>query len=616
MAGRELHYRWEWRLDASPEALWPLVADTDRFNRDAGVPALEDAGAERNARRRLRFRRLGITVEWEEEPFEWVRPHRFSVVRRYQRGPVAEMRVSVELRPGEEGGTLLVYDVRARPRNLLGRVAIPVQIGRISARRFEATFRRYDRQALAARPLPEARQTVRFAPGGRRRIASARDALLGQGAAPQLTARLTELVEEGDDLTLQRLRPYELADRWQADRRAVLELFLFATRAGLLELRWDLLCPLCRGAKESGRTLAELETQVHCDTCNIDFTVNFDRSVELTFRPTASICELEDRQFCVGGPQLTPHVITQQLLAAGDGRELRLELERGRYRLRALELGGSYALLVGDGGAAEATVRADNVGWPVGESRLGPAPSLRLENATRREQLFILERTAWSDQAVTAAEVTAMQVFRDLFATEALRPGEPIAVGSLTVLFTDLRDSTRFYREVGDAPAFGSVMDHLDLLRDAVAREGGAVVKSMGDAIMAVFTRPVAAVSAAFAAQQAVAAPGEGRRPLLLKAGIHTGPCIAVNQNGRLDYFGSTVNLAARLVSLSSGDDVVVSEAVVADPEVSDLLAGEGRVDSTRLEAALKGFDEERFELWRLSAAKERIEVGGAPSTR
>jgi class 3 adenylate cyclase len=142
------------------------------------------------------------------------------------------------------------------------------------------------------------------------------------------------------------------------------------------------------------------------------------------------------------------------------------------------------------------------------------------------------------------------------------------------------------------------------------------VVKSMGDAIMAVFTRPVAAVSAAFAAQQAVAAPGEGRRPLLLKAGIHTGPCIAVNQNGRLDYFGSTVNLAARLVSLSSGDDVVVSEAVVADPEVSDLLAGEGRVDSTRLEAALKGFDEERFELWRLSAAKERIEVGGAPSTR
>jgi class 3 adenylate cyclase len=615
---REFHYRWEWRLEADPEALWPLAADTDRFNRDAGVPALDDRGAGRNARRRLRLSRFGIAVEWEEEPFEWVRPHRFSVVRRYLRGPVAEMRVSAELRPRDEGGTLLVYDVSARPRNLLGRIAIPIQIGRLSARRFEAAFRRYDRLALAARPLPEAERTVRFAPGGLRRLAAARDALLGEGAAPELTTRLAELVEAGDELTLQRLRPYELADRWDVDRRGLLELFLLATRAGLLELRWDLLCPLCRGARESGSSLGEISGQVHCDTCNIDFTVNFDRSVELSFRPSASICQLEDVQFCVGGPQLTPHVVAQQLLASGEARALALELEQGRHRLRALELGGSYPLLVADDGAAEATLRADEAGWPVGESRLGPAPAVRLENGTDHEQLFVLERTAWSDEVVTAAEVTAMQMFRDLFATEALRPGEPIAVGSLTVLFTDLRDSTRFYREVGDAPAFGSVMDHLDLLRDAVSREGGAVVKSMGDAIMAVFTRPLAAVSAALAAQQAVADPGEGRPPLLLKAGIHTGPCIAVNQNGRLDYFGSTVNLAARLVALSSGSDVVVSEAVVADPEVSDLLAGEAlAVDATRLEAALKGFDDERFELWRFRVPNvARVEVGGARSTR
>ena len=94
------------------------------------------------------------------------------------------------------------------------------------------------------------------------------------------------------------------------------------------------------------------------------------------------------------------------------------------------------------------------------------------------------------------------------------------------------------------------MLEYLALLRGAVTAEEGAVVKAMGDAIMAVFVRPVDAVRAMLAAQRSVAG-----RPLALKVGIHYGPCIAVNQNGVLDYFGSTVNLAARLVAVSSGDD-------------------------------------------------------------
>ena len=151
----------------------------------------------------------------------------------------------------------------------------------------------------------------------------------------------------------------------------------------------------------------------------------------------------------------------------------------------------------------------------------GERPTVPIVNDSEHEQLFVLERTAWSDQALGAAEVTALQVFRDLFANEALRPDEPISVGTLTVLFTDLRDSTRFYLEIGDAPAFGSVMDHLDVLRAAVTAEGGAVVKAMGDAIMAVFPRPLAAVQAGRHAQRDLAASRNGGRPFRLKVG-HT----------------------------------------------------------------------------------------------
>jgi class 3 adenylate cyclase len=142
------------------------------------------------------------------------------------------------------------------------------------------------------------------------------------------------------------------------------------------------------------------------------------------------------------------------------------------------------------------------------------------------------------------------------------------------------------------------VVGHFDVLREAIAREGGAVVKTLGDAVMAVFRRPVGALQAMRDAQLALAHPGGGERPLALKVGIHTGPCIAVTLNDRLDYFGSTVNAAARLVGLSRGDDAVISEAVRADPEVVAAVA-EG-LALERLDAELKGFDDDRFELWRV----------------
>jgi len=120
---------------------------------------------------------------------------------------------------------------------------------------------------------------------------------------------------------------------------------------------------------------------------------------------------------------------------------------------------------------------------------------------------------------------------------------------------------------------------------------------------MAIFRRPVGALKAMLAAQEMLASPAEGMSPLTLKAGIHEGPCIAVTLNDRLDYFGSTVNMAARLESLSTGDDVVISHAIYDDAEVRELIRAEN-LQATPFEMMLKGFDEERFELWRVSKTR------------
>lgn len=584
-----LDYRFELQLESTPEQLWPLVSDTNRFNRDAGVPPVEELGVGDNARRRLRLSRLGVGVEWEEQPFEWVSPHRFSVLRRYTRGPVAEMRTTATLEP-RDGGTRLVYEVRAIPRGPVGRPAVALQVGLISRRRFESVFRAYDRAAHGgAEALPTAKPQL--APGGAQRIEAAKAGLLAAGAAPGDVDRLVALVAGGDELTVATIRPYALADAWSRDRREVLELCLQATRHGLLELRWELICPLCRNPAASDTSLGAMAGTTHCNTCRIDLTADVSSSVEVTFRPTEAIRPVAHTEFCVAGPQVTPHVVAQQLLASGKRRTLELRLEPGRYRLRALGLDGGAPVAVSAGGPRDALVRLGDDGWPGGDLRLDGDSALAVENATAAEHLVVLERTAWGDTATTAAEVTALQTYRDLFAAEALRVGEPISVGTLTVVFTDLRGSTRYYRDVGDAPAFGSVLQHIDVLRDAVAAGGGSVVKAMGDATMAVFPRPVAAVEAMLRAREAT----DGK-PLALKVGIHTGPCIAVTQNGVLDYFGSTVNLAARLVVLATGDGAVVSDAVLADPEVAALGLRAEPLDAV----GIKGFEDEALSLWRV----------------
>jgi adenylate cyclase len=600
----EFHYKWEWRLRSPPERLWPFVADTNRFNRDTGLPGVRraDEAVRENARQNLRFSRLGVNVEWEEEPFEWVRPYRFGVHRRYSAGPVASTRVLVELEPLPGGGTRLVYHTWIRPKNLLGVTTVPALMRFSYARAFDSAFRRYDDLAMTAEPAIEQPASVRFIPGGRARLDALRRGLIERTDEPELVARLIETVESGDDFVMARLRPYALADAWGVPRRKVLELCLQATRAGLFDLRWDLLCPLCRGVKESGSALQEMEQRVHCETCNIDFATDFDRSVELTFRTSPTLRRVEERTFCVGGPQLTPHIVAQQLLAPGDVRGLTLPLEAGRYRLRTLGLAGGQYLIAAPDGAKEVTLTAARDGWSRDEVRVSLAPTLHFQNGTDAEQLFVLERMAWSDQASTAAEVTALQVFRDLFSSELLRTGERISVGSLTVLFTDLRGSTSFYREIGDAPAFGRVMDHFAVLREAIAEEDGALVKTIGDAVMAVFRRPVSALRAILEAQRRLAAPPGGAPPFYLKAGMHHGPCIAVTMNDQLDYFGSVVNMAARLERLSSGEDVIISEAVRHDPEVEELLsASENQLIPEPFEAQLKGFDEAQFKLWRVA---------------
>lgn len=613
MSEQELTYRWEWHLQSSPQAIWPFFADTNRLNKDTGLFPVGEMDKERgqflgNARRQLRYD-LPIpfyNLYYEEEPFEWVFPHRYGVIRRFTNAPVDTFRVLAEFNSKPEGGTHLIYHVWIKPKNILGRLGTAVAIGIIAPRRFDKALRSYDKIA-AAEAIIFPTQDGRLSSGGQARLRQMAAQLRNQGQAETAVNNLVKLIQSADDFTLAELRPYAYADLWGVPRKALLELFLEATRIGLLNFQWEVLCPMCRGAEDRvSDTLNEVHTHAHCSTCNIDFEANFENAVELTFTPNPAIRQVERVEYCVAGPEITPHIVAQQLLAPADQRLVVPMLEPGRYRLRTMGLpGGQYFRVTENGHGRDALqILLNENGWPIEELDLNNAPTLQLQNETGSEQLFILERTSWSDQATTASEVIALQRFRDLFANEALRPGEQFGVGSMTVLFTDLVDSTRMYREIGDAPAFGLVMSHFDVLKQVIDEEQGAIVKTIGDAVMAVFQRPVSAVRAMTRAQEILRDPPEGQRPLLLKAAIHTGPSIAVTLNDRLDYFGTTINMAARLEKFANGDNIILSDSTHNDPEVRDYL--EDPYASFQIEAfdeRLKGFDDECFHLWRVSVA-------------
>ncbi len=178
----------------------------------------------------------------------------------------------------------------------------------------------------------------------------------------------------------------------------------------------------------------------------------------------------------------------------------------------------------------------------------------------------------------TVHELMTVQAFRDWARDEPLPAGEYLEVQRLVIWFSDLTGSTALYARQGDPLAYHLVREHFDQVFDAVHQAQGVVVKTMGDGVMAVFLDGEQALRAALAAHRALADFNRhhalrGDQRLALKIGLHQGPAIVVTLNDRLDYFGTTVNVAARVSALARSWETVFTEAILADPAALSLLA-------------------------------------------
>jgi class 3 adenylate cyclase len=214
---------------------------------------------------------------------------------------------------------------------------------------------------------------------------------------------------------------------------------------------------------------------------------------------------------------------------------------------------------------------------------------LTIRNESHKPLAFVVEDRNWAKDALTGERVIAMPAFRRLAPEQLLRPRDNAEIGWIAIMFTDLKGSTELYDALGDAPAYNLVRDHFSFLSDRVQRHHGFVVKTVGDAVMAAFSRPDHAVRAALAIQDDVASFNSSHGgnasapPIVLKLGLHAGPCIAVTTGHVLDYFGATVNVAARPEHQCRGGEVIVSQEVARDAEIAYALADRTQIEETAM---------------------------------
>ena len=443
---------------------------------------------------------------------------------------------------------------------------------------------------------------------------------LRNSADQDVVAAIEAVIRTGADRKLCHINVLKFSTEHGLDEEKTISGFLHAARLGLFELTWNVLCPGCGGVLDAAQTLKSVHKEAYdCALCASGYEPTLDEMVEVAFTVSPRV-----RRIAAHDPHSLPIWEYFRQIFWGSGVDLpetgleevleditieAIELPPGEKALISLQLPATFVIVFEPVTHAahfidvkgEPTRERQNLAMifnkvhaPTGTTEMRPGPlRLALDNRTDVRTL----PSVWiAGEALhhllgkrrpflTAKRLLTNQTFRDIYRTDTLDVDQGLKITSLTFLFTDLKGSTALYDRVGDLVAYDLVREHFQVLHEIVASEGGAVVKTIGDAVMATFPTPDRAVSAALRMRVSVQ---NLKNDLLVKIGIHEGPCLAVTLNDRLDYFGQTVNIAARVQSLADARAIFATKSVVENSQVSKILEA-SNLKLTEQNAALRG---------------------------
>ncbi|WP_404304397.1 protein kinase domain-containing protein [Neorhodopirellula lusitana] len=567
-----------WQLDSEAADLWPLVSNTERLNEAIGLPPVEyrtEKAPQLGLRKFGSFTISGVKVSWEEHPFEWIEGHRMGILREFESGPFKWFMSVVSLQSNASGGTTLSHQVRIEPRNLLGRVLTTIEADWKGFRNLEKVYRRMDR-SLQGR-LGNQQGTDAF-----EKVKS-----LSRHQATRLTQRIGRIVEAGVDSKiatalqttlrewsaqeLAQLRPLAMADRLGVDGSQMTDACLVACTEGVLNLRWDVLCPTCRAPAFTSDKLSNVDAHTHCEACDVDFQSNLADSIEMVFQAHPEIRQCNEGQYCIGGPEHSPHVVAQVRIDTNECLSLPVDLSSGDYLIRGPRLPKTQTIRV-QSTSAPSTVdfTLSTLGGSTHTPKLRSGrQTLTLVNDLDSLHVVRIERIIPRGDVVTAAMAAANPLFRKLFPHQKFASTNPVETETMTFLASCINNVDQLYASMGDADAYTAIHAHHAQLAVIVSGAGGTVVKTMGEKMLAAFVARDDAVTAAQRIRESL--QNDLPPSIELGIGIHCGPTLVTTQNNQLDYFGGTVRAVSALTELAS-DDTLIAETVYTDPSVAERI--------------------------------------------
>jgi class 3 adenylate cyclase len=444
---------------------------------------------------------------------------------------------------------------------------------------------------------------------------------LRNSADPEVVAAIEALVRDGEDRALSRINVLKFAAERKLDEEKAISALLHASRLGLFELNWNVLCPGCGGVLDSSQQLKSVHKEAYdCALCSRAYEPTLDEMVEVVFTVNPRV-----RRISAHDPHLLPLWEYFRQIFWGTGIDLpeegfiemmeeftidTMEIGPGEKAQLSLTLPADFVILFEP--ATHFAHFIDVKGEPTKErqnlalifnkahsatvtTEMRPGPlRISMENKSDVRAL----PTVWvaahhlhdllgkRRPFLTAKRLLTNQTFRDIYRTDTLDVDQGLKITSLTFVFTDLKGSTALYERVGDIVAYDIVREHFRVLSEIVASETGAVVKTIGDAVMATFPSPDRALAAALRMRGSIKDIRDG--DLLIKIGIHEGACLAVTLNDRLDYFGQTVNIAARVQGIAHERAIFATKPVVEHPQVAKMIEAKKLMPTEQL-AALRG---------------------------
>jgi len=426
-----------------------------------------------------------------------------------------------------------------------------------------------------------------------------------------LVWELERFVRTAPDDQIVRINPIQYAADHGRDEAQVIDLFLHARKAGLLTMEWHYVCRGCGMIIASFHTLNAANEHSFCKTCLKNRDTDLSDFVEIGFTVSKAVRKsrfhdpetLSAKEFYIDynlsagalardGTKVRDfywrHKVFCAYVEPDENRTFEINLEPGFF---VFQYGPELIVTASSDNRVERIDIAHRDGRP-GEPMRTVAPGSLTYNLTNASPARIVAFALSIGEAELAASkdtppgvrlagflsgsrLLSIQTFRDLFPSETVMSAGGLAVKRMALLFTDIKGSTALYDRIGDMKAFNLVRQHFGVLRDVIAANHGALVKTIGDAVMASFHEPLDAIRAALGmlAQIRRFNDSAGEELIMLKIGAHVGPCLAVTLNERLDYFGQTVNLAARLQGLAAENEIYLSDEMYGLTGAADLLA-------------------------------------------